>query len=225
MKKQLSFEEALEDNLLRPFVRDRMEIIPLAKAVGKHRFEKALQVACARGDSTIQLLHRFDIHSLTAVDKNRDSVSLAIARQAVNRSAKAVPAPVGSVVEESASMSTVNFLVRDIPELGFPDDSFEGVFNLAELHNYAEWRIGLSEMARVLAPGGLLIMNELTIESFSRGAGPYFRKRTVHPYDRMFKVEELREAIQDNHLKLLHFESKNPLGLLPYLIIVAQKTG
>lgn len=202
MKRTKTFEEKLEDNPLRPLVRDRMEILPLARAAGAGRREKALQVACARGDSTAQLLRRFDLGELVAVDKSEDMVALARRRH---------PA------------LAADFRVMDIPRLAFPDASFDAVFNLAELHNYADWREGLAEMARVLKAGGLLVMNELSIESFECGAGPYFKRRTVHPYDRMFSAGELRAALGANGLEILHFATKNPLGLLPYLLIVARR--
>ncbi len=202
MNKLRTFEEALEDNPLRPLVRDRMEILPLRRAAGPARMERALQVACGRGDSTVQLLRRFDIGELIAVDKGGELIAGAAARH---------------------GGAGADFRVMDIPGLDFPDAGFDGVFNLAELHNYAEWRAALAEMVRVLAPGGLLVMNELSIESFERGAGPYFRRRTVHPYDRMFTPAELRSALEGCGLEVLHFRTKNPLGLLPYLIIVARK--
>jgi len=46
---------------------------------------------------------------------------------------------------------------------------------------------------------------------------------TFHPYERMFSAMELRSALGDCGLEALHFQTKNPLGLLPYLIIVARK--
>jgi ubiquinone/menaquinone biosynthesis C-methylase UbiE len=202
MKEIKTFEEALEDNLLRPLVRDHMEIVPLARAAAAGRIGTALQVACARGDSTAQLLNRFDIGELIAVDKSEAMIALACTKHAG---------------------IAARFQVMDIPRLDFPDGRFDAVFNLAELHNYADWRQGAAEMARVLKPGSLLIMNELSIESFTQGMGPYFKRRTVHPYERMFSATELRAALNDRGLELLHFKTKNPLGLLPYLIVVAVK--
>jgi hypothetical protein len=67
-------------------------------------------------------------------------------------------------------------------------------------------------------------MNELSIESFTNGAGPYFKRRTVHPYERMFTVAELCAGLGDCGLKALYVQTRNPLRLLPYLIIVAQKS-
>lgn len=202
MGRTKTYEEALEDNPLRPFVRDRMEILPLARAAKIGRLPKALQVACARGDSTAQLLGRFDIGELVAADKSEAMIAQARLRH---------PGLAAS------------FMVMDIPRLDFPDASFDAVFNLAELHNYADWRAGLAEMARVLKPGGLLVMDELCAESFERGLGPYFKRRTAHPYEEMFTAEALRSALEGLGFATLHFRTKNPLGLLPYLIVVARR--
>lgn len=202
MKKNRTFEEALEANPLRPLVRDRMEILPLARAAGAKSFESALQVACANGDSTRQLLRRFKCSELVAVDKNE-----ALIREASRRHAGLA----------------AGFMVMDIPKLEFSDKRFDVVFNLAELHNYAGWREGLAEMARVLKPGGMLLMDELSIESFTYGAGPWFMRRTVHPYESMFTAGELRAALADSGLEPGYFKTRNPLGMLPYLVIAAQK--
>lgn len=202
MERTKTYEEALEDNPLRPFVRDRMEILPLARAAKAGRIPKALQVACARGDSTAQLLGRFDIGELVAADKSEAMIELAKLRH--------------------PALAT-SFTVMDIPRLAFPDASFDAVFNLAELHNYADWRAGLAEMARVLKPGGLLVMDELSAESFERGLGPYFKKRTAHPYEEMFTAESLRSALEGLGFSLTCYRTKNPLGLLPYLIVAARK--
>jgi SAM-dependent methyltransferase len=201
-KVRKSFEEALEDNPLRPFVRDFMEILPLRRLVEAGRMPVALQVACLRGDSSAQLLRRFDIGRLVAVDKDHKQVELA---------------------KQLHPDSSIDFRVKDIPDLGFGDGSFDAVFNLAELHNYVDWRRGLAEMARVLKPGGILVMNDLVAESFSLGLGPYFRKRTVHPYEVMMREVELKEELGRCGLETLRFERKNPLGLLRYVVLVARK--
>lgn len=201
-RRKMSFEEALEANPLRPLVRYWMEIRPLWKSAGLGHLPGALQVACLCGDSTMQLKRRFDIGRLVAVDKSEELVALA---------------------EEKHGASGVEFGVRDIPALGFPDASFDAVFNLAELHNYADWRGGLAEMVRVLRPGGYLVMNDLVRESFERGMGPYYKKKTVHPYDRMMTLAEFRGELDGQGLEVLRFGTRNPFGFIRYLVLVARK--
>ena len=51
--------------------------------------------------------------------------------------------------------------VGDITNIEEPDDSFDAVFVFGILHHVPEWRDALSEIARVLAPGGVLLVEEL----------------------------------------------------------------
>jgi ubiquinone/menaquinone biosynthesis C-methylase UbiE len=204
MKRKKSFEEALEDNPLRPLVRYCFEIRPLWKAARLGHVPEALHVACLRGDSTMQLMRRFDIGRMVAVDKSEALVTQA---------------------KEKHRDPAVEFGVMDIPALGFTDGRFDAVFNLAELHNYADWRRGLAEMARVLKPGGTLVMNDLCAESFERGMGPYYKKRTAHPYEAMLTEAELREELPRAGLKTIVFESRAPFGFIRYLVVVARKAG
>jgi ubiquinone/menaquinone biosynthesis C-methylase UbiE len=57
-------------------------------------------------------------------------------------------------------ISNARFMVGSIYEIPFPDNSFDAVFNHAVLEHLSEPRKALSEMHRVLKPGGVIGVRE-----------------------------------------------------------------
>jgi ubiquinone/menaquinone biosynthesis C-methylase UbiE len=200
MKK--GFEYYLENNRLRALVREHMEIRPLRRATDVGAIPLALQIACGSGSSSAQLVKYFSPGKLSALDREEELIALA---------------------RETHASRVYDFRAGDVFSLGFDDGLFDAVFNLADLHNYRDWELGMMELRRVLKPGGLLIMEDLSRETFARAAGWIFKKLTAHPYDSMLTVDGLRDFTLRNGFEILHFEEMNPLGLLKYFVMVARK--
>ncbi len=201
--KQKSFEYRLENNRLRSFVRELMEVKPLRKATDVGVIPNALHIACGNGGPTSLIMKHFDLLKASAIDRDIEVIEEARANPAFH--------------------GVVDFTVGEVRTLAFPDESFDAVFDLADLHNYGDWQRGLLEMKRVLKPGGLLIMEELSRESFAHAAGRLFKALTEHPYDDMLTVDSFRAGLLSCGLEILHFQVKNPLGLLRYLVAIARK--
>jgi SAM-dependent methyltransferase len=199
----VSFESWLENNRLRPFVREQFEVRPLRGATDVGVIPRALHIECKNGRPTALIMKHFTIEKLTAIDRDADLVAAARARPA---------------------SGPVDFCVGDVCSLGFADGTFDAVFDLAELHNYADWERGLAEMKRVLKPGGLLILEELSLESFRHAAGRLFKLLTDHPYDVMFTTSRFRDSVLGNGFDISHFEERNQFGLLKYFTMIARRT-
>ena len=107
--------------------------------------------------------------------------------------------------------------------MDFEGSSFDAAFDLADLHNSREWKRGVEELRRVLKPAGLLILEELSRETFAHAAGRLFKALTDHPYESMFTVDEFRDFLLQSGFRVLHFEERCPLGLLRYFVAVARK--
>jgi len=65
-------------------------------------------------------------------------------------------------VEQQGLEKIVSFCKEDCMELSFPDNSFDAVTAAFGIRNFQDLDKGLSEMCRVLAPGGRLVIIELT---------------------------------------------------------------
>jgi SAM-dependent methyltransferase len=200
--KKPTFEHALENNRLRGIVREHFEVMPLRRATDVGIISHALHIACGNGDPTALIMKHFSLEQVSAIDRDAESVAVARGKPALAR---------------------VDLSVGDVCSLRFDDNTFDAIFDLAELHNYADWERGLLEMKRVLRPGGLLILEELSLESFNHAAGRLFRVLTSHPYGSMLTTDGFRDRVLGSGFDILNFEERNPLGLLRYFIMIARK--
>jgi ubiquinone/menaquinone biosynthesis C-methylase UbiE len=195
-----NFEYALENNRLRSIVREAMEVRRLRSATDVGAIGRALHIACGGGDPTRLILKHFDLRGLCGIDKDPEVVAAA---------RRAYP--------------DFDFSVGEVRDLRFEDCRFDAAFDLADLHNYPDWERGLSELFRVLRPGGLLVLEEISRETFSRGAGRLFKALTEHPYDSMLTVPDFRSRVERIGFRIESFEEYNPLGLLRYFVMAARK--
>lgn len=95
-----------------------------------------LDVACGTGDMAVSLVERGC--TVTGVDISEEM--LAIARQ---------------------KATIVTFMIADAEHLPFPDASFDAVTCAFGVRNFVHLEQGLSEMLRVLKPGGRMVILEL----------------------------------------------------------------
>jgi len=82
--------------------------------------------------------------------------------------------------------------VGDITSIDEPDASFDAVFVFGILHHVPAWRQAMTELARVLRPGGALLIEELhgkTAELSDRYLG------TAHPAAARFGWSEFRDGL------------------------------
>lgn len=82
--------------------------------------------------------------------------------------------------------------VGDITAIDHPDGSFDAVFVFGILHHVPAWRQALRELARVLAPGGALLVEEIH--------GGFVRIQdkvigTSHPIEARFDWAEFRAGL------------------------------
>ena len=198
-----SFESLLENNPLRSRVREAMEVKCLREGTDVGTVAHGLHIACGNGAPTALIRKHFDVTRMSAVDRD--------------------PAMIASARQRHAEDGTVDFSVQDARSLSFTAELFDAVFDLADLHNYPDWKGCLLELRRVLKPGGLLILEELSRESFAHAAGRVFKAFTEHPYESMLTVCGFQEHVRSSGFQVRYFREKNPLGLLRYFVMVAQK--
>ena len=196
------FESALENNALRKWVRELMEVKPMRAATDIGTIDHALHIACGNGGATDLLLKHFTARRVSAVDQNPIVIAEA---------------------QRTHPGEMFAFSVQNVLSLSFADGIFDAAFDLADLHNYPDWQRGVMELKRVLKPGGLLILEEITQETFAHGAGRLFKALTEHPYEAMLTMDGLRNHVADSGFEILYSREKNPFGLLRYIIMVARK--
>jgi hypothetical protein len=81
----------------------------------------------------------------------------------------------------------------------------------------------VDELRRVLKPGGLLLIKELSIDTFETPFGRAARRFVEHPYEFMFGKDELLAYAEGRGLKALICEPHSMPGFLTDFLLVARK--
>lgn len=111
-----------------------------------------LDVAVGTADLTIEMLQRGKAMQVTGIDLSREMMSI------------------GKQKIESLRLSGVEFVYGNAQEMPFADASFDAVTCAFGCRNFSDLDAGLSEMYRVLRPGGQLLILE-----FSYPTNPFIR--------------------------------------------------
>lgn len=148
-------------------------VIPWVFA-GQHLEGDALELGTGSGANAVALLRRYPHVRLVATDL--DPAMLDTARQQL------LPFAARASVQPA-----------DASSLPFDDASFDAVVSLLMLHHVGEWRGALTEIARVLRPGGRLVGYDLG--QFGPAA---WLHRGHDPGHTLVAAEELRAALAES---------------------------
>jgi ubiquinone/menaquinone biosynthesis C-methylase UbiE len=86
----------------------------------------------------------------------------------------------------------------DAERLPFADASFDAVFDFGVLHHVPEWKTGISEIRRVLRPGGTFFFEEVTRAALERWI---YRTFLEHPAENRFNEAEFLEEVVNHRMK------------------------
>lgn len=115
------------------------------KALGAHKPQSILDVATGTGDFAILQALRLRPQSIKAVDISEGM--MAIGRDKV---------------QQRGLQNIITFEHEDCTALSYPSHSFDAVTSAFGIRNFQNLEQGLMEMCRVLKPGGMLCVLELT---------------------------------------------------------------
>lgn len=155
-----SVEKALMNNPVRALLQRRYEARLFERLGGRVEGLRVLEIGCGRGIGTEILFDRFGAAEVHAFDVDADMVDLArsrLSRYPPDR-LKLYTGDAGSIEE--------------------PDQSFDAVFDFASIHHVPAWQVAVTEVARVLKPGGRFFFEEVTNHALGRW---FYRKFLEHP--------------------------------------------
>ncbi|MBQ9656686.1 MAG: bifunctional demethylmenaquinone methyltransferase/2-methoxy-6-polyprenyl-1,4-benzoquinol methylase UbiE [Prevotella sp.] len=110
-----------------------------------HRPKTILDIATGTGDFAIQAAQAMPGVTVTGADISEGMMKIGAQK-----------------VEQAGLSQQVHFQREDCMQLSFADDTFDAVTAAFGIRNFANLDRGLSEMCRVLKPGGRLVIVELT---------------------------------------------------------------
>lgn len=107
---------------------------------------RVLDIGCGTGDVSLDLLRRHAAVTVTGIDLSEAMLALAKAK-----------------ATRAGLASRVSFQTGDATALAFEPETFDGIICAFCYRNIAHRAQALSEMKRVLRPGGRLVILELTV--------------------------------------------------------------
>lgn len=129
-----------------------------------------LEVGSGGGGNVEVFARRFPGWRITASDYDPDMVALARERLA-------------------SATDRVSVERADATSLAFPDATFDLVISIGVWHHVGDWRKAIAEAARVLCPGGQLLLADLLAGFFP---GPVKR---LFPPEAAYTIDDLREEL------------------------------
>ncbi len=194
------FEFFLMNNPIRAYVQEKYELPIMMNMLASKSFDSVLEIGCGNGHGTKLIRKYFNPHHITAIDL--DEKMIHIARKAVRD-------------------ERTTFKVMDASKLDLPNESFDAIFDFGIIHHIPNWENCIRELRRVLKDNGTLILEELSIETFSGFPGGLYRFLASHPYKQMFSEEEFVQNLVDAGFKLNGFRKCNPFKIMPHFSLVA----
>ncbi|MBD3388044.1 MAG: methyltransferase domain-containing protein [Candidatus Altiarchaeales archaeon] len=141
-----------------------------------------LEIGCGRGAGSVILSDEFQPSRVDAFDLDEEMIG---------KAEDYIPID----YRERISLS-----VCDVKSIGASDQTYDAVFDFFTLHHVKDWEKGVSEVARVLKPGGYFAFGEL----YGRLLNNYIvRNIFEHPLDKRFEREAWVKALAENGLRLM----------------------
>lgn len=189
------------NNPVRHFVQDKYEAKMFRSMSSITNIDRALEIGCSRGYGTKIIKKHFNPKNIIAIDLDEKMIKIAQKR---NKDA------------------TVSFKAMDASQLDFPDNHFDAIFDFGIIHHIPNWRDCLKELKRVLKPNGEVILEEASIESFSKDIGIFWRKTLDHPYQQMFTANEFTGFMTEIGFQIENYKTLNPLHFLRFFSLNAR---
>lgn len=195
-----ALEMCLVNNPLRGRIQEAFELRALKAMLPADRFDAVLEIGCGNGAGTRLISKHFAPRTLAAIDLDVRMIRLA---------------------KDRHRGGSARFQVMDASRLGFADRSFDAVFDFGAIHHVPNWQRCIAELQRVLKPGGKLVLEEFSIDTFSGFPGALWRRLLRHPYDRMFSTRQFVREIGAAGFRIDRFRQINTLGISRHFYLTA----
>lgn len=174
-------EKMMMNNPIREAFQVRYEVPLLEKLGGRTEGLHVLEVGCGRGVGTEQIFKRFGAASVHAIDIDNEMIERARHRLS------------------SYSTQQLKIECGDVTAIEAPDESFDAVFDFAILHHVPIWQNAITEIRRVLRPGGHFYFHEVTSHFLNKWI---YKTILEHPIDNRFSGAEFIAELEKQNLSV-----------------------
>lgn len=174
-------EKALMNNPVRACLQKRYEAALLERLGGRVEGGRVLEVGCGRGVGTEIIFKRFGAREVQAFDLDPDMVHKArtrLSRYPPNR---------------------LRLHVGDATAIDAEDESFDAVFDFGTIHHVPDWKAAVTEVRRVLRPGGRFFFEEVTRRALRRWT---YRTFLEHPTENRFSGQEFVGELERHGIRV-----------------------
>jgi len=152
-----------------------------------------LEIGCGRGAGAKLILKEFQPSKLHILDLDIRMIQKA------------------SIFLSRVPKNQVRMYVADSINLPFKTGAVDAVFGFGFLHHVPDWRQALSEIARVLKPGGVYYIEELYPALYQN---VITKRILLHPEHDRFTSYDLRIALDEADLCLMNAYELRKMGIL-----------
>jgi ubiquinone/menaquinone biosynthesis C-methylase UbiE len=168
-------EYRLMNNPLRAAIQRHFEARRLLRMGGPMGGGAALEIGCGRGVGIELIYEIFGADSVDAFDLD--------------------PRMVGEARERLAALGLdARLWVGDATAISSADERYDSVFDFGIVHHVSHWRLVLSEVGRVLVPGGRFYAEEVLAGFITH---PITRRVLEHPQSDRFEPDEFLSALAE----------------------------
>lgn len=139
--------------------------------------KNVLEVSCGAGGGASYIMRNLGPASYTGLDLNPASIDLC---------------------RKSHDVPGLDFVQGDAQNLPFPDESFDAVINVEASHQYPDFARFLSEVARVLRPGGYFLYTDNRRPQAIPGWDMLLSEAPLREVSRRDIVDEARRGLEAN---------------------------
>ena len=172
--KMNALERLLVNNPVRTWMLRRLALDLLDHNATSLSGKRVLEIGCGQGAGTELLLQHCGAEKIFAFDFDPRQLARAKHRHRAH------------------GAGGIALFVGDGERLPFGDAQFDVIVEFAILHHMPEWRLAISEIARVLRPGGILVYEEY-LQGFV--GNPVAVRLLDHPRSGWFKADAFYDAL------------------------------